>query len=413
MLGGAYRLFYDRPLHLVRGDGVWLYDAQGRAYLDVYNNVAHVGHCHPHVTDALRRQAETLNTHTRYLHQTMLDYAERLGSLFPGELGVCMFACSGSEANELALRIAKAATGGDGVIVTEHAYHGNTNALTELSTTQAYARRGAHVKTCPAPDTYRGPHRSGQSDLGGKYAAHVGRALDEFREQAIPPAAFLVDTIFSTDGILTAPDDYFSKVVEQVRAAGALFIADEVQPGFGRTGDSMWGFERYGVVPDLVTLGKPMGGGHPLAAVVATPRLMEKFADGARYFNTFGGNPVSCAVGLAVLDVLEQEQLQDNARIVGAHLKEELARLRSKHELIGDVRGRGLYLGVELVRDRQTLEPADTEASAVFNGLCDRGVLIGLTGRHDNVLKLRPPLVFSHENARQLIDALDATLAAI
>ena len=413
LLGGAYRLFYDRPLHIVRGQGVWLYDADGRAYLDVYNNVAHVGHCHPHVVDALRLQAETLNTHTRYLHETVLDYAERLTSLFPDELSVCMFACSGSEANELALRIAKAGSGGTGVIVTECAYHGNTTTLTELSTTHAYERRGPHVKTCVAPDTYRGPYRSGEADLGKKYAAHVGRALDELRQDGIQPAALLLDTIFSTDGILTAPADYFPEALERVRAAGGLFIADEVQPGFGRTGDCTWGFQRYGVVPDIVTLGKPMGNGHPLSAVITTPRLVEKFAENARYFNTFGGNPVSCAVGLAVLEVLERERLQDHARTVGGQLKRELTRLQAKHDVIGDVRGHGLYLGVELVRDRATLEPARNEAAAVVNGLRDRGVLIGLTGRDDNVLKLRPPMAFNEQHVDQLVESLDATLRAL
>lgn len=413
LLGPAYRLFYDRPLHLVRGDGVWLYDADGRAYLDVYNNVAHVGHCHPHVVEAIHRQAATLNTHTRYLHETVLDYAERLTSQLPDELSVCMFACSGSEANELALRIARTCTEGEGVIVTEHAYHGNTTALAQVSTTHKYVQRDATISTCPAPNTYRFPFAASGGDLGKRYAATVGNSLEAFRAAGVRPAAFLVDTLFATDGILTAPPGYFTDAVARVREVGGLFIADEVQPGFGRTGEGMWGFEQHGVVPDIVTMGKPMGNGHPLAAVVARRPLVERFAETARYFNTFGGNPVSCAAGMAVLDVLERERLQQNARDVGALLKAELVKLQARHEIVGDVRGQGLFLGMELVRDRESLEPASLEAQQLVNDLRDRGVLTGLTGRYDNVLKIRPAMVFSPDNARQLIDALEAALEAI
>ncbi len=282
--------------------------------------------------------------------------------------------------------------------------------MTDVSTTHAYVERPAHVKTCPAPDSYRGPHRIGTPELGRKYATLVREAFDALTQQGVRPAAFLFDTIFSTDGIHMVPDDYFAHVAELVRAAGGLLVADEVQPGFGRTGSHLWCFERYGIVPDIVTLGKPIGNGHPLAAVVTTPRIMESFARTARYFNTFGGNPVSCAVGMAVLDVMERENLQEQAHRVGAYLMQALETLREKHQLIGDVRGAGLFLGVELVRDRSTREPAPQETAAVVNMLRDRGVLVGLTGRHDNVLKLRPPLVFTEDNARQLVDALDRSL---
>lgn len=412
LLGPAYRLFYDSPLQIVRGEGVWLYDAEGRKYLDVYNNVAHVGHCHPCVVEALRKQAETLNTHTRYLHETALDYAERLTASFPDELSVCMYCCTGSEANELAVRLARAYTGGDGVVVTEYAYHGNTTALAQLSTTHSYVQRGPEVATCTAPDTYRGPYRAGDNQAGHKYATTVEEALQQQLRSGIRPAALILDTMFSTDGILTAPTDYFHRTVELVHRAGAVFIADEVQPGFGRTGDFMWGFQRYGVVPDIVTLGKPMGNGHPLSAVIAKPQIVQRFAERARYFNTFGGNPVSCAVGMAVLDVMEREQLQRSALTVGRHLKSELTKLQHRHELIGDVRGHGLFLGLELVRNRDSLEPAGEEAAAIVNGLRNRGVLTGMTGRCQNVLKLRPPLVFNRQHADQLIDALDAELQA-
>ncbi len=417
LLGPAYRLFYDRPLHIVRGEGVWLYDADGKPYLDAYNNVPHVGHCHPTVVDALVRQAKTLNTHTRYLHEAVLDYAGRLTSKFPGDLSVVMFACTGSEANELAVRIAKSASGGDGFIVTEHAYHGNTNAISELSTTHAYVQRGPEIKTVPAPNAYRGPYRSAASDddvdIGSRYADHVHRAVDAMRREDIKPAAMLVDTIFSTDGIHRALPGYLQATAEEVRAAGGVLIADEVQAGFGRTGDHLWGFEHHAVIPDIVTLGKPMGNGHPIAAVVTTPQLAAKFAESAHYFNTFGGNPVACAAASAVLDVLEGENLQENARSIGAYLRDRIDELRSSHDLIGDVRGSGLYIGVELVRDHDTLEPASAETAAVVNGLRDRGVLISSTGKENNVLKIRPPLVFSRQHADQLVTALDTTLRAI
>ena len=402
LLGPAYRLFYERPLHLVRGEGVWLYDSDGRAYLDVYNNVAHVGHCHPRVVEAVTRQTQLLNTHTRYLHETILEYAERLTATFPEELSYAMFVCSGSEANELALRIARAATDGQGTIVTAHSYHGNTSTLAQVSTAHDWIARGLDVQAVPAPDTYR---TSPDED-----AAEVRRALGELRTAGIQPAAFLIDTIFSSDGIFTAPTGYLAAAVEQVRQAGGLFVADEVQPGFGRTGEHLWRFEKYGVVPDIVTLGKPMGNGQPLAAVIATSDVMERFAESTRYFNTFGGNPVSCAAGLAVLNVLEEEKLQENALRVGVYLKEGLERLRSQWDFVGDVRGQGLYFGVELVRDGATREPATEEAAVVIDDMKERGVLIGSTGPRANVLKLRPPMVFNRKNADQLLESLDAAL---
>ena len=414
LLGPAYRLFYDRPLHLVRGEGVWLYDADGRAYLDVYNNVPHVGHCHPRVVEAIARQAGTLNTHTRYLHETVLDYTERLTAEFPDNLSVCMFCCTGSEANELALRIARAWTGGEGVIVSTHAYHGNTNTMIQLSTSHAHEQRdGDRVKAVSPPDTYRGQYRRGESRVAERYAAQVQEAIEQLQHGGTRLAALFLDTVFTSDGILAAPHGYLAAAVDYVHAAGGLFVADEVQPGFGRLGETMWGFEAHHVVPDIVTLGKPIGNGHPLAAVVTTPEIMAAFARHGRYFNTFGGNPVSCAAGLAVLDVLENEQLQENAAAVGAHLKNGLQQLQSQHELIGDVRGSGFVSGVELVRDSTTLEPATTEAAVVVNGMRDRGVLIGSTGADGNVLKIRPPMVFSAAHADRVVATLDETLCSL
>lgn len=410
LLGPAYRLFYANPVHVVRGEGVWLYDPDGRAYLDVYNNVASVGHCHPHVVAALARQAAVLNTHTRYLNDTILTYAERLLGYFPAELGHVMFTCTGSEANDLAFRVAKAHTGGTGFIVTQLAYHGVTNAIAEMSPSLGPSMTlGAHVRTIPAPDLYR----SGGRDVGETFAAHVRAAVADMRAQGIKPAALLVDTVFSSDGVFTEPAGFLAPAVAAIREAGGVFIADEVQPGFGRTGEAMWGFRRHGLVPDMVTMGKPMGNGHPIAAMVARPEVLETFGQRLRYFNTFGGNPVSCAVGMAVLDVIEGEGLQENARVVGNHLRDGLAALAQRYPIIGDVRGAGLFVGVELVKDRGTLEPATEETAALVNGLRERRVLISATGPAANILKIRPPLVFSKDNADLFLTAVDDTLAQI
>ncbi len=344
LLGPAYRLFYEQPVQFVRGEGVWLYDPAGRRYLDAYNNVPSVGHCHPHVVQAIARQAAVLNTHTRYLHESVLDFAERLLAPFPSEIGHVMFTCTGSEANDLALRIARTCTGGTGFIATEGAYHGVTSALVELSPSLGLAAtEQGHVRLVPAP-------RAGGDGTGEIFAAHVRDALDDMKQNGIRPAGLLVDTIFSSDGVFADPPGFLRPAVEAVRAAGGLFIADEVQPGFGRTGEGMWGFARHGLVPDLVTMGKPMGNGHPVAAMAARPELLAEFGARSRYFNTFGGNPVSAAAGIAVLDVIEREGLIANAQRVGAYLSQRLRQLQDRHALIAEVRGAGLFIGVELRR---------------------------------------------------------------
>ncbi|WP_405232463.1 aminotransferase class III-fold pyridoxal phosphate-dependent enzyme [Lentisalinibacter salinarum] len=412
LLGPGLSLTYDEPLHIVRGEGVWLYDASGRAYLDAYNNVACVGHCHPAVTEAIARQSRTLNTNTRYLHEHILDYAERLGARLPGELSVCFFVCTGSEANDLAWQMAQAVTGGDGAIVSRNAYHGNTMAVAAFSPEELPERRTPdRVATVPAPDVYNGPFRG--EDASARYGATLDEAIAGLADRGHRPAAFFVDTIWSSDGIFTAPAGYLADAWQRVRAAGGICVADEVQAGFARTGDHFWGFELQGVVPDIVTLGKPMGNGHPLAAVITTPEIAGRFARDFEYFNTFGGNPVSCAAGLAVLDVIEHEALQENARVTGGYLREALVGLQSRHEAIGDVRGAGLFAGVELVRDRETREPAPAIARAVMNGMRREGVLVGRTGIADNVLKIRPPLVFSRPHADRLVEVMDRVLAGV
>jgi 4-aminobutyrate aminotransferase-like enzyme len=414
VLGRNSPLFYDKPLHLVRGEGVWLYDAEGRRYLDAYNNVPHVGHCHPRVVAALSRQAATLNIHTRYLDENVVAYAERLTSLFDSHLSMAMFCCTGSEANELALRIARDCSGGLGIISTDWAYHGNTAAVMQVSSLfTPEDKRGPNVRTVPVMDPYR--DRAGRTDeeLATAYADQVKRAIDSFTAAGVRFAGLLYCTAFSSEGLPTVPAGFMAKALAHVHAAGGYFIADEVQAGFGRLGSHLWGHQKLGVVPDIVTMGKPMGNGHPLAAVVARRELIEAFTARNMYFNTFGGNPVSAAVGTAVLDVIEEERLVENARDVGAYALEKLRKLGDRHALIGDVRGAGLFFAVELVGDRKTKTPATAETRRLVNLMRERGVLLSRIGMHDNILKIRPPMPFSKQHADLLVDTLDQAMAAL
>jgi len=414
VLGRHSPLFYDKPLHLVRGEGVWLYDTDGKRYLDAYNNVPHVGHCHPRVVAALSRQAAALNTHTRYLDETVVAYAERLTALFDPTLSMVMFCCTGSEANELALRIARDCSGGMGIIATAWAYHGNTAAVMQVSSLFTPAdKRGPYVRTVPVMDPYR--ERGGRSDeqLATDYANEVKRAIDAFAADGIRFAGLLFCTAFSSEGLPTVPAGFMAKALAHVHAAGGLFIADEVQAGFGRFGSHMWGHQRLGVIPDIVTLGKPMGNGHPLAGVIAHPDLVNAFAGRNMYFNTFGGNPVSAAVGMAVLDVLQDERLLQNAVAVGNYTLQRLSGLANRHALIGDVRGAGLFFAVELVSDAQAKTPATAQTKRLVNLMRERGVLISRIGLHDNILKIRPPMPFSTQHADLLVDTLDQVLASL
>ncbi|TDG03555.1 aspartate aminotransferase family protein [Paraburkholderia guartelaensis] len=409
-LGTAYRLFYEQPLHIVRGEGVWLFDTAANAYLDAYNNVASVGHCHPKVVEAIASQAAVLNTHTRYLHDGILTYAEKLLATFPGALSNVMFTCTGSEANDLALRIARFRTGGSGIIVTQLAYHGVTSAVAAVSSSLGESvPLGTDVRTVPAPDTYLGD----PATVGERFAQGVKAAIADLKRHGIKPAALLVDTIFSSDGVFADPAGFLGPAVEAIRAEGGLFIADEVQAGFARTGSKMWGFQRHGIVPDIVTMGKPMGNGHPIAGLVVRPEVVSEFGASGRYFNTFGGNPVSCAAAMATLRVIQEEGLQENSRAVGAYIREGIRELAVRHELIGDVRGDGLFIGVELVSDQASKTAAKKETNEVVNEMRRRRVLISATGTRGNVLKIRPLLPFSRENADQLVETLDAALTAV
>lgn len=409
LLGPAYRLMYERPLHIVRGEGAWLIDPEGRRYLDAYNNVTSLGHCHPAVTEAICRQVQTLATNTRYLHDTILELAERLLASVPEtELAHLMLTCTGSEANDLAYRIAKVRTGGNGIIVTDTAYHGITHAVSQFSPSLGVTvDLGAHVRLVPAPRLY---HAEG-ADLGERFRRDVEVAIADLQRHGIKPAALIVDSLFTSDGILPEPAGFLRGAVNAIKRAGGLFIADEVQPGFGRTGEHFWGFQRHGVKPDIVTMGKPMGNGQPVAGLLATPDALAEFGQHSRYFNTFGGNTVSCAAALAVINTIEREQLLQHAARVGRILRDGITALATRHEAIGDVRGAGMFVGVELVRDRASREPDRELTSRAVNRMRDKGVLISACAMGHNVLKIRPPLVLSAEQAGLVVRALDEALA--
>ena len=412
LLGPKQDLFYDRPIHMVRGEGIWLYDATGRAYLDAYNNVPHVGHSHPHVLRSITRQYAALCTNTRYVYGNILDYAERLGATIPDGPRVCVFVNSGSEANDIGWRMAKMHTGKSGAIILEKAYHGGTDAIDAFSPLDRPVDEiPAHIRTIVTPDTYRGEFRG--DDAAERYAADADRAIAELDEAGYGVGAVMIDSSFINHGIIDVPEGYLKSVVDKVRAAGGVFIADEVQAGFGRMGSHMWGCQTHGVEAEIVTLGKPIGNGLALAAVVTTPEILASFTEKTDYFSTFGGNPVACAAGNAVLDVIEDEQLLANAMETGEYLRQGLRALAQRHPMIGDVRGAGMIAGVELVRDRATLEPAKEETKRVINAMKERGVLVGCEGYHGNVLKIRPPMVFKPDNADFLIEALDEAVAAI
>lgn len=398
-------LFYRQPLHMVRAEGSFLYAADGQRYLDLYNNVPSVGHCHPRVVAAVQRQVATLNIHTRYIVDIVTEYAERLLGTFPAELSNVAFSCTGSEANDLALRIARLATGREGIIVTAGAYHGNTAAVTEVSpSTYKTGKPPARVRVVPAPD----PRHYGP-DLATGFAAAVEAEIAVLAEMGIGCAALLVDTIFSSDGIFADPPGFLAAAVAAVRAAGGLFIADEVQPGFGRTGAGLWGFLRHGVTPDIVTLGKPMGNGIPTAGLVTRPALLAKLSEHYGYFNTFGGNPVSAAAGLAVLEVIAEEGLIAKARDVGDYMRAGLVALSAERPQIGPVRGAGLYIGVDII-DPATGAPDAAGTTALMNALCARNVLIGAAGLGANVLKIRPPLCLTRDHVDVFLEALRACL---
>ena len=414
LVGGNVSVGYNRPLQIVRGKGQYLYDDTGRTYLDAYNNVPHVGHCHSKVVEAADRQMRLLNTNTRYLHGNLTDYAEHLTSTLPESLSVCYFVNSASEANELALRLVRAHTKRRGLIVLEHAYHGHTTSLIDISPYKHDGHSGTGapdwVHTVPIPDTYRGHYRRNVTNAGPKYAEFVAETIAG-ADGAI--GGFITESCPSVGGQIILPDGYLETAYAHVRTAGGLCIADEVQTGYGRTGSHFYAFEAQGVTPDIVVLGKPIGNGHPIAAVITTPEIAGSFDNGMEFFSTFGGNTVSCAVGLAVLKIVQDEGLQAHALEVGNHLLDGLRALQDRYTIIGDVRGAGLFLGLELVRDHDSLEPAAAEADFVINRLAERGILVGTDGPMHNVLKIRPPMPFSTKDADHLLATLDTVLATL
>jgi len=410
LLGRHVTTFYDDPFAPVRGQGVWLFDADGRRYLDCYNNVPHVGHCHPKVVDAIARQAATLNVHTRYIHDGVVEYGERLTGKFGHDLASMIMVNSGSEANDVALRMAQAVTGKTGIIGTDNTYHGNTAAVSQLNASKMpVGGYGNHVRQVAAPDNLQpvGGSRAGQAEA---FCAGIETAIAELEASGHGVSALIICPYFANEGFPTLEHGFLDRAVAAVRKAGGLIISDEVQPGFGRLGSHWWGHERLGFAPDIVTLGKPMANGHPVAAVVTRTEILEAFQDVFKYFNTFGGNPVSAAAAMATLAVIEGEDLVKNAHDVGAYALDQLQGLAAKYDVIADVRGAGLFFGVELMQNEV---PASDLATRLVNEMRQRGVLISTVGRYENALKIRPPCVFSRDDTDLLVSVMDGALATV
>lgn len=408
LLGPNVSTFYDEPIHMVRGEGVWLWDADGNKYLDCYNNVPHVGHCNPRVVAAITEQAQTLNTHTRYLHDGILNYVERLTASFDAPLDTAIMTCTGSEANDIALRMAEAMTGKRGIIATDATYHGNTSLVSHLSKSNVpdvgfgldqYLR---HVE---APDSYRIDDPDGQH-----FAAKVQAAIDDLEASGIGFATLILCPLFLNEGFPSQADGWLKPTAEIVKGAGGLLICDEVQSGFGRCGSHFWAYQKQGVIPDIVCMGKPMGNGHPVAGLVTTAEIMTRFRTAFRYFNTFGGNPVSCAAAMAVLDEIEDQNLQQNAKQIGLLAAERLRALAQRFEVIGDVRQSGMVFGAEFVTDRDSKKPASDYADRVINAMRHRGIILSKLGRHKNTLKIRPPMPFNADHLDLLMTTLEAVL---
>jgi 4-aminobutyrate aminotransferase-like enzyme len=412
LMGRKTTHFYARPMHFERGSGPWLFATDGHRYLDCYNNVPQVGHCHPHVVRAICRQAATLNTNTRYLYSSALEYADRLTAKLAPHLTSCIFVNSGSEANDVAWQMAKLITGRSGAVIMEDAYHGVTDVIRQFSPGGPDTRLPAFLKGLIVPDPYRGPIREDDGDLVQRYAADADRAIAELDASDHGTAAFMVDSAFCSSGVPNVPEGYLRAVEEKIHAAGGLMVCDEVQSGFGRMGQ-WWGHEHHGLRADIVTMGKPVGNGHPLGVVVTTQEILNQFIDKTRLFSTFGGNTVACAAGNAVIDVIEQEELIERGRVVGAYMRGEITRLAAKHALIGDVRGHGMVIGLEFVSDRNKRQPATEETARLLEAMRKEHVLVGSEGRDANILKLRPALVFGKKHVDIFVDALDRCLDAL
>jgi 4-aminobutyrate aminotransferase-like enzyme len=414
LLGRNLSIAYGNPVKIVRGEMQYLFDESGRRFLDAYNNVAHVGHCNPRVVEAGQRQMALLNTNTRYLSDNVLTLAERIIATLPEKLNTCFFVNSGSEANELALRLARAHTGAIDLIVLDHAYHGNTTTMIDISPYKHDGPGGngppPWVHKVPLPDLYRGIYRGVGPEIASLYSQHVVAVINSLTSSNKKLCGFIAESLPSVGGQILLPENYLGQVYSVVRAAGGVCIADEVQTGYGRIGSHFWGFERYGVVPDIVVLGKPIGNGHPLGAVITTKEIAQSFNNGMEFFSTFGGNNVSAAIGTAVLEVVLDERLQAHAASTGEQLLNELRKLMKHHSCIGEVRGTGFFIGVEVVENRETLEPATELADRVVNEMRERAILLGTDGPYHNVIKIRPPMPFSAGDAAELVLNLDQVL---
>ncbi|MDZ7920510.1 aspartate aminotransferase family protein [Rhodoferax sp.] len=411
LLGPNVSTFYQRPVHIVKGEDVWLWDADGRRYLDCYNNVPHVGHCNPRVVEAICAQTRQLNVHSRYLHENLVNYAEKLTATFGDGLSNALLTCTGSEANDIALRMAEAMTGKRGVIATDATYHGNTSLVSQLSTantpTYGYGL-DQYVRHVEAPDSLRI-----DDPQGFRFAAKVQEQIDALEHSGIGFAALIVCPLFLNEGFPSQPSGWLRPTEKVVREAGGLLICDEVQSGFARSGSHFWAHQKQGVTPDVVTMGKPMGNGYPVAGLVTRPEVMERFRGSYRYFNTFGGNPVACAAAMAVLEEIEHRNLKANAAKIGSLAMEAMTGLSKKYGVIGDVRQSGMVFGIEFLKDKNTLEPASGFADQVVEAMRERGVLLSKLGRHKNTLKIRPPMTFSEEHLGLLVQTLDDVLSAL
>lgn len=413
VLGSSYRLFYKRPVNLVRGEGEFLWDAAGTKYLDMYNNIPSMGHSNPAVVEAVYEQMKKINTHTRYLHENIISYSEQLLSLMPSEIDKAMFMCSGSEANDLALRMCMNYTGGKGILISKEAYHGNTFLVSAVSPALGGEQELLDgVRTVPTPDFYR----SGKSEeeFTAWFCSEIQKAIDDMKAHGIKLACFIADSIFSSDGVHPNPKGFLKAAIDVVHKNGGLFIADEVQPGFCRTGDSFWGFARHGIVPDLVTMGKPMANGIPCSALAGKKEILAAFSSRFPYFNTFAGNPVSMAAALAVMKFIKEKNILEHTREVGSKLLAALKEVQAQHKnIVGDVRGSGLFIGFELVSDAGKKTPDKESTLKLIDLLYDEKILSSNCGTYGNVLKIRPPLVFQSEDIDWFTTALDKSLSKI
>ena len=416
-IGRNLSIGYKDKLKIVKGALQYLYDDKGRTFVDCVNNPSHVGHCHPVVVRKMQKQIATLNTNTRYLNDAITEYAKKLTATLPEKLSVCYFVNSGSEANDLAIRMSRHFTKQKDIIVLDHAYHGTSTVAMEMSPYKFDSKGGSGqmpwIHKAINPDLYRGPYKYGDEKAGEKYAADVQRIIEDLKKEDKAPAVFICETLLGVGGQIPLPENYLKRAYEYVRAAGGVCIADEVQVGFGRIGEHFWGFELQNVVPDIVVLGKPIGNGHPLAAVIVTEEIADAFNNGLEYFNTFGGNPVSMTTGLAVLDVIQDEEMQQHALETGNHLMNGLNGLMAKYPIISDVRGHGLFIGAEMVKDRTTMEPAVPEIDIVVEKMKANGYLLSTDGPLHNVLKIKPPMTFSKQNADEMVRLLDVALSEL